>query len=156
LRDSLLFVSGKLDTTEGGPSVAWDEKNNRRTVYGKVSRFQLARMLTLFDFPDPTITCEQRAVTNVPLQRLFFLNSDLMSEAAKGLSDRLLKASTGDDDARLTEAYHVLFGRQPSNSERKAGLQFLRDTEGASNNVTDAWQQYSQMLLSSNEFSFVD
>jgi len=155
LRDSLLFVSGKLDTTEGGPAVAWDEKNNRRTVYGKVSRFQLARMLTLFDFPDPTITCEQRAVTNVPLQRLFFLNSDLMSEAATGLADRLLKASTADD-ARLTDAYRVLFGRTPSNSERKAGLQFLHDTEGASNNITDAWQQYSQMLLSSNEFSFVD
>jgi hypothetical protein len=78
-----------------------------------------------------------------------------MSDAAKGLADRLLKASTADN-ARLTEAYRVLFGRTPSNSERRAGLQFLRDTEGASNKVADAWQQYSQMLLSSNEFSFVD
>jgi cytochrome c553 len=156
LRDSLLFVSGKLDAAEGGPPVAWDEKNNRRTVYGKVSRFRLERMLTLFDFPDPTITCEQRAVTNVPLQRLFFLNSDLMSTAAKGLSDRVLKGTAGDDSARITEAYRVLFGRSPSDSERNAGLKFLQNTGGASDNVTEAWLQYSQMLLSSNEFSFVD
>lgn len=156
LRDSLLFISGKLDTTEGGPSVAWDEKNNRRTVYGKVSRFRLERMLTLFDFPDPTITCEQRAVTNVPLQRLFFLNSDLMSTSAKGFSERVWKATAGDDSARVTEAYRILFGRQPSDSERNAGLKFLQNTEGASDNMTGAWQQYSQMLLSSNEFSFVD
>jgi hypothetical protein len=113
-------------------------------------------MLTLFDFPDPTITCEQRAVTNVPLQRLFFLNSDLMATAAKGLSERVLKGTTGDDAAIITEAYHVLFGRLPSDSERNAGLKFLKDTKGASDNVTEAWQQYSQMLLSSNEFSFVD
>ncbi|MEO8126012.1 MAG: PSD1 and planctomycete cytochrome C domain-containing protein [Bryobacteraceae bacterium] len=156
LRDSLLFVSGKLDLQTGGPSVAWDEKNNRRTVYGKVSRFQLERMLTLFDFPDPTITCEQRAVTNVPLQRLFFLNSSLMFNAAKGFSARVLESKAADDDARVTEAYYRLFGRQPSASERRAGLQFLRDTEGKSNSLPEAWQQYAQMLLSSNEFSFVD
>ena len=156
LRDSLLFVSGKLDMTEAGPPVAWDEKNNRRTVYGKVSRFKLERMLMLFDFPDPTITCEQRAVTNVPLQRLFFLNSDLMATSAKGFSDRLLNAPLSDDGARVTEAYRILFGRSPSDSERNAGLRFLRDTEGESHNLTEAWQQYSQILLSSNEFSFVD
>jgi len=154
LRDSLLLASGKLDTKEGGPSVAWDEKNNRRTVYGKVSRFRLERMLTLFDFPDPTITCEQRAVTNVPLQRLFFLNSDLMSSAAQGLADRLSKDTARDDTARIAEAYRILFGRSPSESERNAGLKFLQNTESAT--PANAWSQYAQMLLSSNEFSFVD
>jgi hypothetical protein len=156
LRDSLLFVSGKLDATEGGPPVDWDEKNYRRTVYGKVSRFRLERMLTLFDFPDPTITCEQRAVTNVPLQRLFFLNSDLISTASMGLSARVLKAAPADDSARIAEVYRILFSRSPSDAERNAGLSFLKDTEGPSDDVTGAWQQYAQMLLSSNEFSFVD
>ena len=156
LRDSLLFVSGKLDETEGGPSVSWDDKNNRRTVYGKISRFRLERMLSLFDFPDPTITCEQRAVTNVPLQRLFFLNSDLMSMAAKNFSARVLKGSAADDDGRITEAYRILFGRAPSDFERSAGKRFLENTESSSTKVADAWQQYGQMLLSSNEFSFLD
>jgi len=151
LRDSLLFVAGKLDLTQGGPPVDWNESNSRRTVYGRVSRFRLERMLTLFDFPDPTITCEQRAVTNVPLQRLFFLNSDLMSAASNGLAERLLKID-GGDDVRITEGYTLLFGRTPSETERIAGLKFLKSAGGD----TGAWQQYAQILLSSNEFSFVD
>ena len=34
-------------------------------------------MLALFDFPNPNNTSEQRVVTNVPLQRLFMMNSSV-------------------------------------------------------------------------------
>ena len=40
------------------------------------------QFLQLFDFPAPTITAEQRFATNVPLQRLFFMNSDFMQQQA--------------------------------------------------------------------------
>ena len=56
LRDSLLFVSGKLDLQTGGPAVRLDKENNRRTVYGYISRRQLDPMLALFDFPNPNNT----------------------------------------------------------------------------------------------------
>ena len=35
-------------------------------------------MLALFDFPNANSTSEARIVTNVPLQRLFFMNSPLL------------------------------------------------------------------------------
>jgi hypothetical protein len=52
LRDAVLSVSGGLDRTAGGPSAEVDDlKNLRRTVYAKVSRLDLGKLLRLFDFP---------------------------------------------------------------------------------------------------------
>ena len=151
MRDGILFAAGKLDPQVGGPAFSWDKPSTRRTVYGKVSRFRLERMLGLFDFPDANITCEQRASTNVPPQKLFFLNSDLVSEEAKALSARLHEEVLGDP-ARIERAYQLLFGRAPSAYEKQRGLAFL--TSGADQSA--AWQQYAQMLYSSNEFNFLD
>ncbi|HWB97855.1 MAG TPA: DUF1553 domain-containing protein, partial [Bryobacteraceae bacterium] len=152
LRDELLFVAGKLDLTVGGPAFTWDKPSTRRTVYGKVSRFRLERMLSLFDFPVPDITCERRATTNVPPQKLFFLNSELVAEQAKALSARVHEDALADD-ARIRRAYALLFGRAPAPGELQKGLVFLQ-----AGGTTPAlqWQQYAQVLLSSNEFSFVD
>ena len=49
-------------------------------------------LLTLFDYPDPNITSEQRIVTNVPLQGLFFLNSEMITAQSTLLAKRLASA----------------------------------------------------------------
>ena len=152
LRDNILFVAGKLDLRLGGPAFGWDKPSARRTLYGKVSRFRLDRMLSLFDFPDSNATSEQRVATNVPPQKLFFLNSELVTETAKALSARLHEEAP-EDAARVERAYQLLFGRAPSAYEKERGTAFL---SGAGADLSIAWQQYAQMLLSSNEFSFVD
>ncbi|MDQ6664392.1 MAG: PSD1 and planctomycete cytochrome C domain-containing protein, partial [Acidobacteriota bacterium] len=146
LRDSLLFVTGKLDTREGGLAEAFTAENRRRTVYGFISRKKLDGILSLFDFPNPNNTSEQRMETNVPLQRLFFMNSEFVSEQSKALTGRLAQA--GADAEKIMQAYRLLFQRAPTPDERKLGLEFLQQTNGA-------WPQYAQVLLSSNEFSFV-
>ncbi len=144
MRDSLLFVSGNLDLTPGGKAERLTDDNKRRTVYGFVSRRKLDRMLALFDFPSPNNTSEQRLTTNVPLQRLFFMNSALVADQAKALAARL----KGEDVQRITEAYRILFSRPPAKQEIELGLQFLHQSK-------DPWPQYAQVLLSSNEFGFV-
>ncbi|MEX2301954.1 MAG: DUF1553 domain-containing protein [Bryobacterales bacterium] len=79
IRDSLLFVSGLLKEKIGGPSGDLDDpKFNRRTVYGTVSRFLLADYLRTFDFPNASLTAEQRFTTSVPQQPLFFMNSEFV------------------------------------------------------------------------------
>ena len=144
LRDSLLFVGGNLDLTAGGPAAKLTGDNRRRTIFGFVSRRKLDGTLALFDFPNPNNTSEQRLTTNVPLQRLFFMNSGLVAEQAKSLAARL----KGDDAGRIRGAYLLLYGRAPSKQEIDLGLQFLREGR-------EPWTQYAQVLLSSNEFSFV-
>ena len=124
IRDSVLFVSGALDPRVGGPSVPLTPLGTRRTVYGRVSRYKLDEFLQLFDFPSPSQTAEQRFSTNVPLQRLFFMNSDFMQQHAERLAESV--ADEPDDAARIEKVYRKLFGRAPTPDEVKAGRAFLQ------------------------------
>ena len=123
LRDSALFVAGVLDEKMGGPSEELTPLSTRRTLYGKVSRYRLDQFLQLFDFPAATISAESRFSTNVPLQRLFLMNSDFMQQQAEKLA-RILEPET-DNPARVKKAYRTLFGREPKAEELSAGLEYL-------------------------------
>jgi hypothetical protein len=124
IRDAILFVSGALDVKMGGPSMALTPLADRRTVYGRVSRYKLDEFLALFDFPSPSQTAEQRFATNVPLQRLFFMNSDFMQQHAERVAEKV--ADEPDDQARIEKAYRMIFGRAPTTGEVAAGREFLR------------------------------
>ncbi|WP_053333675.1 PSD1 and planctomycete cytochrome C domain-containing protein [Gemmatimonas phototrophica] len=90
IRDALLAVSGELADSIGGPSLELDdEKNNRRTLYSSVSRFQPHIFLQTFDFPSPSLSAERRFATNVPLQSLYFMNSPFVLRQAQALVRRL-------------------------------------------------------------------
>jgi hypothetical protein len=147
MRDSLLAASGELDLTMGGkPQKITDGANKRRTVYSFVSRRKLDGTLSLFDFPNPNSTSEQRILTATPLQQLFFLNSTFVQDRATALSARLESASASDS-GRIKHAYRILFYREPSKTELEAGLAYLKSD-------SKAWPRYAQVLLSSNEFVF--
>ncbi len=160
LRDSMLFVAGDLDDKDaGGPSKELGLENDRRTVYAKVSRFRIDSFLQAFDFPNPTFTAEQRFSTNVPVQRLYFMNNSWVYAQAGKLAERVYPK--GDDTARITEAYRLLFGRAPTPAELQAGLEFLKNTPEKPGYLVNqepltAWKQYSRVLFSSNEFEFLN
>ena len=148
MRDSMLFVSGKLDKTMGGPAVPLhDEKNFRRTLYGAISRAKPDQFLRLFDFPDPNETSERRIATNVPLQQLFFLNSPIMQQQAEMLAQRLSDYTS--DQQKIKQAYSLLFNRPPTPQEIEKGAAFL-SAQG------NSWPNYLQVLLSANEFLYVN
>jgi hypothetical protein len=123
VRDSMLYVAGALDEKMGGPSEELTPAATRRTIYGKVSRYKLDGFLQLFDFPAPTISAEKRFTTNVPLQRLFLMNSDFTQQQAERLA-RILQ-SEPDNAARVKKAYRTLFGREPLREELTAGVDYL-------------------------------
>ncbi|MBL8209733.1 MAG: PSD1 domain-containing protein [Bryobacterales bacterium] len=123
LRDSILFASGNLDKAVGGPSTTLHPSFNRRTVYGKVSRYKLDEYLALFDFPSPMITAEKRFTTTVPLQRLFLMNSDFVHMQAEALAKRV--AGEPDNRARIRKTYQILFGRDATEAEIQAGVAYL-------------------------------
>jgi mono/diheme cytochrome c family protein/cytochrome c553 len=158
-RDAILAASGKLDRAVGGPSGDLASPDyRRRTLYGSVSRHELNPLLRLFDFPDPNITSGERTVTTVPLQQLFVLNSEFMVRNAKALAARL-SAAAKDDAGRIREAFRVLYGRPVTERELKLGLAFLAAPEapaGGSRPALTRWEQYAQVLLSTNEFLYVD
>lgn len=148
LRDTLLFVSGALDASVGGPSQELNAANHRRTVYARISRVKPNDMLVLFDFPNAIISSERRSVTNVPSQQLFFLNSKVILEQSNMLAARLLREASKDNTARIRLAYRLLYGRPATEAEVRIGLGFLQSPR--------PWQEYAQILLASNEFSYLD
>jgi hypothetical protein len=151
-RDAMLAVAGTLDTTLGGPAVDLSSAaNRRRTVYAAVSRHNLDPLLRLFDFPDPNLTSDRRPVTSVPLQQLFVLNSEFMAKQARALAVRVATGPDADDAGRIRRAFLLVYGRPAREPEVLLGLQFL----GAAS-APDAWDKYAQVLLSANEFAFID
>jgi hypothetical protein len=147
LRDAMLTASAELDRTVGGESKPLDGAFRRRTLYAKTGRFQPDETLSLFDLPAAAVTCEQRVITNVPLQKLFYLNSDIVDLRAAAVGKRIERR---DPAQGIAAAYHLLFQRAPNDRERALGIGFL------STNDRDRWKLYAQVLLSSNEFAYVD
>ena len=143
IHDSILAVSGKLDTTLGGPPSALDAANERRAIYGKVDRTNPDPTMSLFDFPDSKSHSEARDVTVGPLQRLYFMNNPFVIAQSKALVERLSSAAGADSRARIRHAYELLYSRPPLESEISTGLEFLE---------TDSWPRYAQALLGSSEF----
>ena len=160
IRDSMLDVAGDLDLKEtSGPSTDFSEDNVRRTVFCKVSRYRLNNYLMIFDFPNPSFTAEQRFSSNVPLQQLYFMNNSFVYKQAGVLADRV--ASEPSDEARIDRIYEYIFQRKPTAEELQLGLKFLSSTPdkpgyAVTGKPLTAWDEYARVLLSSNEFQFVN
>ena len=154
-RDAMLFASGQLDDRMGGASLELEgEANHRRTLYATVHRREMSTMLLTHDFPDPNAHSPNRGRTTTPLQGLYALNGPLLASQSAALADRLLREVSGDDAARIHEAYWVLYGREPSLQEVELGLEFLADPATEDRNAT--WKQYAHVLLMANDFLYVD
>jgi hypothetical protein len=154
LRDALLFVTGGLERTMGGAGGEVDDpKNVRRTVYAKVSRLELGKVLRLFDFPDPHLPSERRIDTTLPQQSLFLLNSPFLIDRAKALAARTAAEPTLDAVVRRT--YELALGRTPSAEEIAPAAAFLSAPDGAKPGLTRA-ERFAHAILVSNAFLFID
>ncbi len=182
LRDSILDVSGKLDTTLGGPAVEITAApySSRRTVYGFIDRQNLQGLFRAFDFASPDTSSAQRYNTTVPQQSLFMMNSPFVVEQAQALAQRQEVTAASDETAKIRAVYHILFERDPAADEIGFGHKFLQgvgqfrtasELNPASAGVHTAaattanqqrakeltpWEEYVQTLLLTNEFLFVD
>ena len=80
MRDTLLFVTGKLSPAIGGRPVALqsqdpadpDAYSRRRAVYGSIDRNNLLSLLGYFDFANPDLSTARRDITTVPQQAFSF------------------------------------------------------------------------------------
>ncbi len=160
IRDTMLFVAGDLDTKKtSGPSEDFSEDNTKPTVFCKVSRYRLNNYLQIFDFANPSFTSEQRFSSNVPLQQLYFMNNPFVYKQAGILAERVSSEAT--DKERVVKLYKYVYQREPSAEELELGLKFLSTTPekagyAVAGEPITAWRQYARIMLSSNEFQFLD
>lgn len=175
LRDTLLTFSQELDITPGTahpipPEKSWSftqhgpftgvPETRKRSVYQMTLRNRRDAFMGLFDGADPNTTTPQRQVTTVPTQSLFFLNDGYFHSQAERLAKRVLNEA--DDYARLNALFRIVLQRQPQHDERAAAMTFLNDYGTAVADMPLAeqplaiWSGYSRVLLSSNEFLYLD
>ena len=174
MRDGLLAIDNSLDTTAGGTlqsGVGTDGENSnkrlslnpeevrRRMVYVPLRRANLAPLLNLFDFGDATTSMDRRARTNVAPQALFMMNSGFVAERARNVASMLLGDQQADDARRVERAYVLTLNRQPAAAEIDSALTYVKSFEqkfDGSRAPLDAWQSLCRILMSSNDFMYLD
>jgi mono/diheme cytochrome c family protein len=154
MRDSLLAVAGRLDTSLGGRPVEIEQPpfSNRRSVYGLIDRNNFSSLLRTFDYPSPDATSPARPVTTVPQQSLYALNSPFVRAMAEDVAREVSMVATSSADDRgpqVTTLYRRVLSRDPTEAEAKLAGDFLRHRP-------DDLVLLAQSLLLTNEFVFVD
>jgi hypothetical protein len=158
IRDAMLAVSGQLDTTMYGPG-SLDANMRRRSVYFFIKRSQLIPMMMLFDWPEHLVSIGRRASTTIAPQALMFMNSPQGRTYADALAGQLQGL---DQQAAVRRAYALAFGREPAERETAVALEFLaqqtaaHSKAGHRNSEHLARTDYCQMLMSMNEFVYVE
>jgi hypothetical protein len=166
IRDSVLFVSGQMNFTMGGPGFDLfrfkddhspvydytdvkfinDPRTYRRTVYRFVVRSVPNPFLETLDCADPNISVPRRTETLTALQALALLNNPFMVRQSEYFAERLTKLSA-DPKHQIDWAYRLAFSRSPTVVELKAVLAY-RQKYGLANAC--------RILLNTNEFMFVE
>ena len=176
LRDSLLFVSGRLDDRMFGASdpvsvredglIMADASENgwRRSVYLRYRRTELPSLLDTFDYPEMGPNCVQRSVSTVSLQALMLSNNRRVYELAGSFAERLQAEAGGNVEAMVKRAYKSALSREPGEDElTKAeksvaaiAAEFRKAGESETFALTQATTAFCHALLNSAEFVYVD
>ena len=173
IRDSMLSVSGRLNTKMFGPGVyppmpagvetrgGWkkdesQEEADRRSVYVFVRRNTRYPMFEAFDMPDTHESCARRNNTVTPSQSLELLNSNLVVDWAKSLAERVTNDTGLTKETQIDRAYRMAYSRMPNADERKSAVDFLNRQASVAGGEKAAFVDFCHMLLNSNEFVYMN
>jgi hypothetical protein len=173
LRDSLLAVSGKLRTYDGGPPIwpelpadilsanpaflddnelkvkGWypspPEEQGARSIYMIQKRTVRVPFMEMFDLPENATSCARRNQSTVAPQALTLLNSPLAIETAKAFAARL--NTEVDPVRRLEHAFQLALQRKPDPTEMADCLELVEQR---------GWIELCRALLNVNEFVYID
>ena len=152
--------------------------SNHRSVYLMIQRIQRHPYLSLFDAPDANTSTDVRTSATVPLQALYLMNDTFVQNQAGAFARRLIAVGTDPAD-RIRLAVEQAWGRTASRHEIASGSLFIQRygqeliRAGAAPGLEDkglergagiggqqveleAWTSYARVLLTANEFLYVD
>ena len=181
LRDSMLFVSGRLDDQQGGrPDTVSVNRDGlvsinptadglwRRSVYAQYRRTEIPSMLETFDYPEMGPNCVARSVSVISPQSLMMINNDHVRELAESFANRVDAMLTEHDSdgsdisraesERLIETvYNLALSRSPNDVELRIGVEAL-DTLQAEwhGDRHAALTTYCHTILNSAAFLYID
>jgi len=163
IRDSILHISGKLDTRAGGPGFRLyhffqdnvcqytpldkvGPETYRRGVYHQNVRASVVDLMSDFDQPDCAFSTPRRASTTTPLQALTMLNHSFTLDMATSLSDRLETEAGDDSTARVQHLYELCYSRKPTPAEQAACLKFVDEA---------SWSALCRVMFNTSELIYL-
>jgi hypothetical protein len=145
VRDSLLAVSGRLNTQRGGPgfyeqlpdgmpteypffkwNASEDNQRRRRSIYMFQRRNLVHPLMEAFDVADANQSCERRSQSVTASQALSLINGGLAAEASLQLVRRIQAETEADPAAHIGRAYALVLCREPAEDELAECEQFLQ------------------------------
>ncbi|MBS0207885.1 MAG: DUF1553 domain-containing protein [Planctomycetes bacterium] len=164
LRDTLLAISGQLDTSLGGPGFyefttfvrnsqfytmqdAIGRSFQRRTIYRTWVRSARSQLLDVFDCPDPSTKTPQRAVTTTPLQALSLLNNAFVLRAADDCAASIRDTAGDDVPKQVEQLFRRAYHRSPADEESRVCQELVR---------THGLAALCRVVFNSNELLYVD
>jgi Protein of unknown function (DUF1553)/Protein of unknown function (DUF1549)/Planctomycete cytochrome C len=170
IRDSILFVSGRLNPEMGGPGVfpplpadladfarygrtggmMWEpnekeEDARRRSIYIFQRRSLPLPLMASFDATPFSESCERRSSTTTPLQALGMMNGTLVQEEAEHLAARIRKEAGEERSRQIQIAFEIVLGRLPAAGELRKFSAF-----------DGPLRSLCLVLLNSNEFLYLE
>ena len=180
IRDQILSISGRLDSTLYGPPVDVHltafmggrgrpgkdgplDGAGRRSIYTSVRRNFLSPMMLAFDTPIPFSCMGRRSVSNVPAQALILMNDPFVIQQAELWAKNVLAEKELSPEQRIARMYLAAFARPPRDAEILAGMKFLQ-TQSESlglpldprKNDPRVWTDYAHVLMNLKEFVFLN
>lgn len=177
LRDAMLAVSGRLDTSLYGPTSnpyrlnEDDQKRlfsgpldglGRRSIYTKVTIMEPPRFLATFNQPAPKIPTGRRDVTTTPAQSLTLLNDPFVAGQADYWSSQLVLRSDSTIETRLQHMFLKALGRVATSEELSRWSEATRDFAGEEKileqeilNNKALWQTLAHAMFNTKEFLYV-
>jgi hypothetical protein len=164
IRDTILFISGKLDERRGGPGFRLYEyardnvatyiplenfgpETYRRAVYHQNARASRVDLLSDFDAPDCAFSISRRIPTTTPSQALSLMNHRFTLVMAEALAERLKEVGESDIAAQVGRAFQLTFGREPTATELQASTSLVKQ---------HGLRALCRALLNSSELIYVD
>ncbi len=147
VRDSILKVSGRLDTTPFGPPDPIEEKPDgevvakeskqgyRRSIYLMQRRSTPVTMLDTFDAPQLRPNCLVRSRSTVSSQALQLMNSETVRASARFMAGRVIDTVGREPAAQVERVYLAALGRPPSAEELEWSKSTLAD-------MTKEWKRH--------------
>ena len=163
IRDSILQVSGSLDTRMGGtgfpgfevqaenvrhyfPIKEFGPQHWRRMVYMTKVRQEKDAVLGVFDCPDASQVVDKRSRSTTPLQALNLFNSTFVLQQCEILAEQLDEEFSDDVAAQVRQVLHRAFGRIPDEIEIDEAAEFVKE---------EGLVQFCRAIFNANEFVFV-
>ena len=170
VRDSLLFVAGRLDETAGGPPdpVSVDREgqvmvdptgtgNWRRSIYSQYRRTEIPTMMGTFDYPEMGPNCVSRSVSVISPQSLMLLNNRRVRELSTSFAQRVQQLAGEDIHGQVKTAYELAASRPPNPQEFEAGIDALKQLRSAwQDQPRTALETFCHAVLNSAAFMYVD